>query len=1788
MADKTAFDSRPNQISNGVQGSDNSVLLSPQWLLPKAGENKTGLVMGENHFSLSAGYASRSDVMKSLGTGEDMHDTQKKKDVFRPSMFDMDSGHGDRWRDEERNTNSSIRKGRWREGGGRELGDNRKMDRWTDSSERHFGEARRAPLERWTDSSNRESIFDQRRESKWNTRWGPDDKETESLRETLTDSNKDTDMPLGKELVHLSHRGKDGREGDNHRPWRSNTTYSRGKVEPPHHQTFTPSKQIPTFVQGSGHGENALPTFSLSQGRVSFGGSSVNNTVHSQSLGSFSEVGENGHGEPSPLRYSRTKLLDVYRMTNMESCGKLLDGVVEVSSFTQEESLEPLAFCAPTSEELVILKGIDSGDIVSSGAPQVIKDGSVGRNSTDFVQLRQNKLGSREDFPLAVSDCNDETMEDSKHGYSNYSEGWSSEKQLYSNGRNAKIETMQDHQKFSDYKLNAEAPREEGAYRRNDEVPLNRESSMLGNSSLHAGATRRSTSMGEHNSYDWRDIPNDLRSRTSDIGWSPSNEWEGSLTDLSYNKDGPKWQISDDPVIRRQSSAVLDREPDSRKLLQPSPEELLLYYKDPHGEVQGPFAGIDIIGWFEAGYFGIDLQVRLANTPHDSPFSSLGDVMPHLRAKARPPPGFGAPKHNEITNATSGLNTSIGKLNIGSSGSDVLKNEPRYRQSSTKEAENRFLESLMSANLGSEPFGKFALSEGMQGYLGNNGSIIPPLGTESGDNLYLLANRMTLERQRSLPNPYPYWPGKDAASVPESEIIRDSSMPHPRLSLSIAEHPLCQNTDLMSIIQGFPDRSTSGGNKEVDGWSNFSVQGGLEPLKEKVDIHHGQRLPPQTAYGIQQQRLQPQNQPSLPNLLAQAIDNSSGTLTLEKPLSSGLLQDPQLFSLLQKQYLMQLHSQAPVPSQQLSPLDKLLLLKQQQKQEEEQQLLRQQQQLLSQVLSEHTSHQRFGDPSYGELQAAGLSKENVSIDHPRFQQSHELFQIGSETPGPNMQDERSTVKLSPSVPQYVSHNVSEISSIDLPPQMFGNIIHQKSLGDGLSAQIDETLQKGSLLASAEMDAFLQSQVVDKFQQAQVSQNNLRTVEPVMATTSEASANFSSLEYLGKTVAVPSMGTSENQVLMPEQQVNDLKVPPAKVVVEPQVEQDHCVDEPSVVKEVKTVETPEVRKASEKKSKKQKSSKAQDQEAKGASKMKQSNQSETEGTHLAQTKSEADTAPGDIFYGAAQLETRKTNVDSEGGKGSLSAQVVRDEVGTKSDSGQAGYVSQRGMQVQRAWKPAPGFKPMSLLEIQQEEQRMSQTQMTVSEFSTSLGSMGLSSPWSGVVADSDQGKPESPLNQKSKKSQLHDLLAEETSVKSSEREREALESFSSLPPLPVTSLVSDSIDDNFIEAKDTKRNRKKSAKAKGVGSKVSMPIISAVVSLGSSPNEKGKTSRQVQQEHEELAAVPSSPSLGDFVVWKGELSNPSPAPAWLTDSGKLPKPTSLRDILKEQQKKISSSQHQIPVPSPQKSLPTQSSRGSGPSWSGSSPATAASSNQFISQVASQSKNRVDDDLFWGPLDQPKQQAKQSDFPQLVNQGSWGTKNSPAKGIPGQSLSRQKSVGGRPVECSLSSSPASVHSSLKGKKDALTKHSEAMDFRDWCESECIRLIGTKDTSFLDFCSKQSRSEAEVLLTENLGLFDPDHEFIDKFLSYKDFLPDDVLEIAFQSRNDSKVNGLGSGDVTYDNVDVGGSDQGNATVPDGSTKGGGKKKGKKGKKVSSSVLGFNVVSNRIMMGEIQALED
>ena len=44
-------------------------------------------------------------------------------------------------------------------------------------------------------------------------------------------------------------------------------------------------------------------------------------------------------------------------------------------------------------------------------------------------------------------------------------------------------------------------------------------------------------------------------------------------------------------------------------------------YKDPQGEIQGPFSSGDMKKWYEAGYFTMDLMVRRAP---DAIFLPLG------------------------------------------------------------------------------------------------------------------------------------------------------------------------------------------------------------------------------------------------------------------------------------------------------------------------------------------------------------------------------------------------------------------------------------------------------------------------------------------------------------------------------------------------------------------------------------------------------------------------------------------------------------------------------------------------------------------------------------------------------------------------------------------------------------------------------------------------------------------------------------------------------------------------------------------------------------------------------------------------------------------------------------------------------------------------------------------------------------------------------------------------------------------------------------------------------------
>lgn len=90
---------------------------------------------------------------------------------------------------------------------------------------------------------------------------------------------------------------------------------------------------------------------------------------------------------------------------------------------------------------------------------------------------------------------------------------------------------------------------------------------------------------------------------------------------------------------------------------------------------------------------------------------------------------------------------------------------------------------------------------------------------------------------------------------------------------------------------------------------------------------------------------------------------------------------------------------------------------------------------------------------------------------------------------------------------------------------------------------------------------------------------------------------------------------------------------------------------------------------------------------------------------------------------------------------------------------------------------------------------------------------------------------------------------------------------------------------------------------------------------------------------------------------------------------------------------------------------------------------------------------------------------ADFPQLASQGSRGMKSTHAKVNSAGSLSRQKSTVGKGTERLLSSSPAPAQSSVKGKRDAMTKQSGKL--YGIAEHSIVILAGTYLTIFFWHC-------------------------------------------------------------------------------------------------------------------------
>jgi hypothetical protein len=634
----------------------------------------------------------------------------------------------------------------------------------------------------------------------------------------------------------------------------------------------------------------------------------------------------------------------------------------------------------------------------------------------------------------------------------------------------------------------------------------------------------------------------------------------------------------------------------------------------------------------------------------------------------------------------------------------------------------------------------------------------------------------------------------------------------------------------------------------------------------------------------------------------------------------------------------------------------------------------------------------------------------------------------TQTPVPSVHDELSTMSLNLSLQesQETSFNKNIESSVQLPHQLFGNINHQKSWDTTIPKQINEEYQKETSPASTSVESFLlheQNRTTEEPNIAQkpfsasdstveyveqMSDNNGRADDTPVNAISESGEHSKPVLCVEPVIAAPLAEYCEIELPPAGQLGTDVKIKP--VSVEEQVNgRDISNVEPSVVG-VRDIEVREPKKATEKKSKKQKSSKSQSSgQAKGLPKnatLQQSNNSEPEKSNYSEINlKEVNRDEGDY-----ETHLKQTSGEDSLSRTAITKAVVHQEVSdlpanvresitetvVENDSKSLSSVAIQTTELPagRAWKPAPGFKAKSLLEIQQEEQKKAQTEMPVIEVATTVNSPGVTTtPWVGVVANPDSTKVSSQnhkeagstenlvktktsQNSKSKKSPLHDLLAEDAEI-FNERDSTGPESISFSQYIAAAAAHSEPIDDgDFIEAKDTKRSRKKSTKSKGSGSKISKAVASSETPISSSPVEKGKSSRSVQQEKEQLSTIPSGPSLGDFVIWRGEPTSPSPSPAWTVDSGRVPKPLSLRDILKEQEKKSSSAVPPNQFPTPQKSQPAQAAQSSVPSRtvSASAPSKAASSSHINSQ-ASHSKYRADDDMFWGPIEQSKLETKQ---------------------------------------------------------------------------------------------------------------------------------------------------------------------------------------------------------------------
>ncbi|XP_042500020.1 protein ESSENTIAL FOR POTEXVIRUS ACCUMULATION 1-like [Macadamia integrifolia] len=585
--------------------SESTIPLSPQWLYSKPSEVKSGLsgASGDARAQISVPHGSCTDPVQKEGWRLD--GSQEKKD-WRRAATDIESTR--RWREEERETGLLGRRER------------RKDDRRVDNvSVRE--ESRNLPSsDRWHDVNNRSSGHETRRDNKWSSRWGPEDKEKESRADKKIEVDKE-DTHIEKQSFVGSNRAASERETDSRDKWRP-----RHRLEV-HSGGSTVYRAAPGFGLERGRVEGSNVGFAPGRGRANIiGNLSLHRPPSAGPIGAPLDKNGNICGRSGlsayMFCYPRGKLLDIYRKQKLvSSFAARPDGLEEVLAITQESPVEPLAFVAPDGEEEAVLNEIWKGKITSGGVVYNSSRDKIGRSNENLAgpgllasteSKQQGKVphihadGTNECIATAaINDARQGTDVGSFDGHAPQISVFDERDLCLEKGENDVLDGK--------------------GWSQPDRLPVavSRINDVF-TAGGFGGAHIDSKSGGENRLSEDSDFPKypssggSMSATSFDIG-SKLPDDSSSLFDLS---SVPLASSSQKQYLK--SNGIENLTP---------PEELSLYYCDPQGEIQGPFLGVDIISWFEQGFFGTDLPVCLSDSPEGAPFQELGDVMPHLKTK---------------------------------------------------------------------------------------------------------------------------------------------------------------------------------------------------------------------------------------------------------------------------------------------------------------------------------------------------------------------------------------------------------------------------------------------------------------------------------------------------------------------------------------------------------------------------------------------------------------------------------------------------------------------------------------------------------------------------------------------------------------------------------------------------------------------------------------------------------------------------------------------------------------------------------------------------------------------------------------------------------------------------------------------------------------------------------------------------------------------------------------------------------------------------------------------------